>query len=380
MSYYLITLTPTGRFFFGGDMTFQVQNDTDETKKFNSEYASYIIKSNKFPQQTSLLGMLRYLILSNDSTAFDRQKNEIIKYDKAAELIGDSGFCVNGGNDFKHIQSIYPCFLRVKQNNADWIDLLPAPKDFGYKVSFDNTMESIVNGITKPTPVISGYDPKEWKEPLYIGTKQPLKESEIFSEDSRIGISKNHTGVTDTEAFYKQISYRLGKTTSGEENEIQNKFCFAFYAEIDDKTDLTQPKYNGSLVTIGGDNSQFILNAEKIESVITKYPENYNNENTETSKGYTCKIVLLSDSYLSKDKANECLFALSDYVHFKFLETSINVKNYSILSKEVKRSKRYYLYQKGSVFYCTEEQAQQLEEALNNPGFKKIGYNSYQKI
>lgn len=378
MSYYLITLTPTGKFFFGGDMTFTVQNDTDETKKFNSENASYIIKSNKFPQQTSLLGMLRFLILSNNQTAFNRQKNTIIDHDKAAELIGDSGFCINGKNDFKRIQSISPCFLRVKQNDSDWIDLLPAPKDFGYIISFDNTMQSIVNGNAKPTPCIKGYNPKIWKESLYIGSGQPLTESEVFSEDSRIGISKNYSGKTDDEAFYKQISYRLGKKESDKEDKNQNKFCFAFYAEID--TDLTLPEYNGSLVTLGGDNSQFILNAVEASSVKTEYPENYNNDNAETPKTYACKIVLLSDSYLSKDNANNCLFALSDYVHFKFLETKINVGNYSILSKEVKRSKRYYLYRKGSVFYCTEEQAQQLEEALKNPSFEKIGYNSYQKI
>ena len=67
MSNYLITLTPTGRFFFGGDMTFKVgRKDKNE---FNEQFSSYIIKSAMFPQQTSLLGMLRFLILSNDTTA-----------------------------------------------------------------------------------------------------------------------------------------------------------------------------------------------------------------------------------------------------------------------------------------------------------------------
>lgn len=60
---YKITLTPVDKFFFGGDMTFQV--GTNEKDSFNEQFSSYIIRSAMFPQQTSLLGMLRFLILRN---------------------------------------------------------------------------------------------------------------------------------------------------------------------------------------------------------------------------------------------------------------------------------------------------------------------------
>ena len=69
MSKYIIKLIPTGRFFFGGDMTFTIgkQKETDKSKGekdsyqiYNEEFSSYIISSLKFPQQTSLLGMLRF--------------------------------------------------------------------------------------------------------------------------------------------------------------------------------------------------------------------------------------------------------------------------------------------------------------------------------
>ena len=66
MGKYKVTLTPLGKYFFGGDMTFRVEGKND----YNEQFGSYIIHSSRFLQQTSLLSMLRYLILSN-SDAFD---------------------------------------------------------------------------------------------------------------------------------------------------------------------------------------------------------------------------------------------------------------------------------------------------------------------
>ena len=51
MSKYIIKLTPTGRFFFGGDMTFSVGEQPDDKnkkkdfQKHNEKFSSYIIPS-----------------------------------------------------------------------------------------------------------------------------------------------------------------------------------------------------------------------------------------------------------------------------------------------------------------------------------------------
>ena len=63
MSKYQITLTPIDKCCFGGDMTFMVGNKEDD--EFNEKFSSYIIRSSLFPQQTSLLGMLRFFVLRN---------------------------------------------------------------------------------------------------------------------------------------------------------------------------------------------------------------------------------------------------------------------------------------------------------------------------
>ena len=65
---YLVTLKPIDKFFFGGDMTFAIPEGNKERKEANRSFSSYIIRSMPFPQQTSLLGMLRFLLLRKRSS------------------------------------------------------------------------------------------------------------------------------------------------------------------------------------------------------------------------------------------------------------------------------------------------------------------------
>ncbi|MCC8133608.1 MAG: hypothetical protein LIP04_08525 [Tannerellaceae bacterium] len=85
----LITLEPLGRLFFGGEKSFKRENED-----FDSEHSSYIIHSEQFPQQTSLLGMLRFVVLSADQNVFERGSIPEGKRMDAARLIGYTGFSV----------------------------------------------------------------------------------------------------------------------------------------------------------------------------------------------------------------------------------------------------------------------------------------------
>ena len=53
MSRYIVELKPIGSFFFGGE----------RTMRFDKEEINNIVQSKKFPQQTSILGMLRKEVL-----------------------------------------------------------------------------------------------------------------------------------------------------------------------------------------------------------------------------------------------------------------------------------------------------------------------------
>lgn len=115
-------------------MTFKVSDKND----YNERYSSYVIQSGQFPQQTSLLGMMRFLLLSNSSEAFDTINLKIISTEKAREIIGAQGFVITkdyASNNFEKIKNISPCFLEMSVNEGVWTTLLPAPKDYGYNVS-----------------------------------------------------------------------------------------------------------------------------------------------------------------------------------------------------------------------------------------------------
>lgn len=370
---YKISLTPLGKYFFGGDMTFKVANRS----QYNEQYGSYIIRSNQFPQQTSLLGMMRFLLLSNHASAFDKDINKIISAEEAGKLIGQRGFVITNDyekNDYGLIKNISFCFLEISEKQGARQALLPAPKDYGYDVNFDASIQVIFNEQHTPMPVIMGYNPKEYKELVFLKDNQPVPSSQLFVEDVRIGIEKKYDGKTveNDNSFYKQIYYRLG------DDKWTGKIHFAFYVEVDDTIDLTQRPYQKSIVSLGGDNSSFVFEAFPCTGeVLVTYADNYNAPHT---WGADYKVVLLSDAYLLRSEVKECIYAISDVKSFRFLQTTVTTKNYTILSSDSLRSEKYYLYEKGSVFYCTKEQLNNFLVALNKNCFRQIGYNTCQVI
>ncbi|MBK9227474.1 MAG: hypothetical protein IPL67_10580 [Ignavibacteria bacterium] len=98
----LIKLYPYERFFFGGENTFGENN------------TNYMVRSEFFPQQTSLLGLLRYQILLKAGDDIFKD-NRIIDKDGAAKLIGEKSFDPTSTNDFKKIKCISPVFVSIRR-------------------------------------------------------------------------------------------------------------------------------------------------------------------------------------------------------------------------------------------------------------------------
>lgn len=369
MSKYLISLTPTGKFFFGNDTTFPIGQEKDEKfKKHNEQFSSYIVHSNYFPQQTSLLGMLRFLLLSN-SNAFDKSKQSIISGQDifVTKLIGKQSFVVNDKeclNDFGNITSISPCFLQMRQRD-EWTNLFPAPMDYKYVVNFEKTHDGIINGQKKNIPTIEGYNPKEMREPIFLNEKMELTLSDVFSEDIRVGINKDYSGVTKDTAFYKQINLRFGRAQK-KVTENAREFRFAFVAEVEQ--DMTI--YNGHIVSLGADGSTFVI--EAIDGDVTQYTPSHHDNN---------RVVLLSDAFIEDVAAEKAKYAITQTQPFRFLRTTINTTNYNVLSQAVTRSGRFSLYKRGSTFYFNDlTEVENFKEALDSKKeFVQIGYNIYNK-
>lgn len=366
MNKYLIRLAPLGKYFFGGDMTFQVGKDTDETyKAYNESYSSYIIESSRFPQQTSLLGMMRYLLLTKSSDVFSMQRNRIISREKASDLIGRSSFRVvnpscYAKNNFGQIHAIGPCFL-VKEGEY----YLPVPKDYKLEICFQNAKTASYNGRELRVPEIANYNPKDHNDDFYFNTStgEVVKGNDIFIKDTRIGINKNYRGKSDENGFYKQISYRLA-----------DGYCFGFVVDTTFDLDLCRSE----IVSLGGDGSRFSLSAVRLAETDSGLPSYQKISEKLNAIAPFCRVVLLSESLIDPNWIDTCVFSITDTVPFRFLQTSVETtKDYSILSKDATRSVKYHLYRKGSVFYFEgKEQAEAFSKAIAERGdFHEIGYN-----
>lgn len=359
MSKYLVKLLPLGKFFFGGDMTFKV-NDKE------TAFSSYIIHSFMMPQQTSILGMMRFLILSNNTEAFDRKGNCIKDVNKAKVLIGEKGFSVDPSNhsrrNYQSVQKIGACFLWNTDTNKPFFK---GAKDIDLQIGKESVVNATINMIPVRIPKIDikkgnetqSFTGKDYLNNYYISLDgEKLNESQIFKEDTRIGINKSYTGKTESEAFYKQVSYRL-----------KENFCFAFEVEVVDSIDLTV--YNKQVVKLGADDSSFVFEAERIEKV--DYPVSKED----------LRVVLLSDTYLPDISNCNLLFAITDVRPFRFLSmaNSTNAQDYNVKYKSSRSDKRYDLYQAGSVFYFKDEKDKKdfCERIDSYQEFKQIGYNQY---
>lgn len=384
MSNILITLTPMGKFFFGGDMRFGIGNESHD-----KQYYSYIIHSSMMPQQTSLLGMLRFLLLSNNEDLFDSRANHIKagKKTQADELIGEKSFWVDKKHEkgeFGLIQDIGPCFL-YKEGKAYFRS--PADENelnvkFPSKEKKDDNESPIIEAyINKKKVVIPSikckdedgrkwvdYTGKHFVEYSYASSEEDsIKEDELFIKDIRIGINKSYAGKVEDSAFFKQISYRL-----------KEGFRFAFTARIKMDMKEVQERYDGKLVTLGADSSAFVLNVYS-EDKIPAFPKNNDD----------CKIVLLSDAYLLSDDLEKVIYGITDARPFRFLHASNNEdsKNYNIVHNMNCQKdkfvflceKRYDLFKAGSVFYFEKKEDTKtfIEKIEFFKEFRQIGYNQY---
>lgn len=356
MSKYLVTLKPVDKFFFGGDMTFEVAGKDGHNKKFKS----YIIESAKFPQQTSLLGMLRFLLLRK-SPYFENGK--ITDKDGAAGLIGEHSFEVNNTDDFGKIKSLSGCFIRDRLNCLDYA-FAPFTQDFSL---YDTNRVGSVNGVEIRLPAVVGFTAKSGYTKYLLSAKGKRKIDDVFVEDRRIGINRNiSTGLTEDSALYKQISYRFKDFDKENVKRIAD-YCFAFYVEVDE--DMTSAKYNGEVVSVGADGSQFIISFER------------GGTDNRLSLSRNNMLVLQSPAYLIRDALKLSSFFVTETIPFRFLKTTVDTDDYTVYSKTLQRSEKYELYAPGSVFFFeTQENVRAFEEQLKSAEeFVRIGFNEYSK-
>jgi CRISPR-associated protein Cmr3 len=381
----LIQLAPLSDFFFGGEATFgQGQNQ------------HYYVRSNPWPQQTTLLGMLRYELLKSAPLAFDLAKDKITNPDEADNLIGRLGFDGSHTKPFGIVDGISPVFLLSPSGIPHFMRskmcLEGAEKTFlvkktGFKVSNllsdaaatpnDNKehyqlMQTLVkdgdpeayNGKTEFEAHLIGSD----------GTIVPM--DEVFKTIHQVHNRKEYDGSTDDSGFFKQDMFRLA-----------TGWRFAFLAAFNEA--LPEAFGTQRQVQLGGERRFFALNIGTppdehfknihFEGHIFKGFEQLYGNDTDTANSELAQVLLLNDAQVAASINEHAAFVHSAVTPFRHLNTNMKDPNDSFQADKTPKSVRRNLLQRGSVFYT--KTPENIEQHIQQQhAFQRIGYNYFKTI
>jgi len=385
---FVITLRPLNPYYFGGYHT------------FGEEGRQYYVKSLLLPQQTSLLGLLRYVLLKQRGLLKHSNNNP-----ENVQLIGTNGFNeIKGLNNYGAIQSISPVFILKNNSTA----LLPQTKDWFIMVEGDSKRiecvqmdwdNKLMQGCSEkyhrslPWLTLDGkpFTDKYSKARLWVANDGITTYQEMYQDTYTA-----HSGVQNG-VFY--VRKQTGNTKNGEIIEHQDDsfyiqddsfyiqdyynlvegFQFAFYLELD--TDVFEWDRTKDILPFGGEQSMFELNVFEPEqcSFATDFEKLFESAIFQHQAQRTKNALLLtSDAYLSLDVLNCVDFAITDCVPFNYLKYQAD-HDYSKanISPAIKQ-RQIQLVERGSIFYA--DDLSNLIGKLNNPAWQQIGYNHYKQL
>lgn len=327
----LVTLTPTDSFFFGGEQTFG-----------KGEGRNFYAESRYFPQQTSIVGLIRHALFEAGQQAH----------------FGKS-FVVGVTNDFGWLKGTSPIFIQHETKSMG-LPMRLVEDDIPKSEATTNTQIDFGNGF-QDAVIVEGYIEKTGTKDQIVfedGSKEDY--DAIFRKVIKTGIARDRKEHTTIEGmFYRQLFYRM-----------KAGYSFAVYVTGDEQL---FPILEGRNMPFGG---------EKVNFVLTVQEEGIFSSDFLRKSMTDDQIVLTSDAYVSESIYKQCALAMADTLSFRNIVTPTN--SYSArLDKKKNESYRYKsgkftLLKRGAVLFPKGNTAYQaIIEALENKQFKDIGYNHF---
>lgn len=359
MNNYQIKLTPVNAYFFGGE---KHSAKKKEPGKFEMDY---YVQSELYPQQTTLLGALRYYLLMKNNLLSPAKDG---KTAQANELIGEKSFLYGFIDDkgvteqnFATIKSISPLYFQKE-------DIYFSGQEQKYIVApFDYEFELVSHYGNYQ---MKGYKAKEGYNPKLINLKDNstfkfFKDDKdendtdfVFIKHETVGNKKGDKGKSEDDGFYKQVMYKLNKGWS-----------FAF--DIETNCDLSNDK---QFITIGAEQQLFVFEVNDCANNITNFQ-------LDLRPRLKPAIYCISDCFVNEKIWEHTIFAINENVSFRNLQSSNSSKNYSSFSKGYSRGNRYNLLKRGSVLYFqNESEMKKAQNLFNNKNAENIGFNNIQTI
>lgn len=359
---YLARLTPVGKYYFGSENTFNA-----EDKASGLPGTNYLVRSRQYPQQTTLLGMMRYALLQQYGL-LGKPKTDWF------EVIGPNSFRgIERDDDNKLtqtwglIESISPLF--IMHNGYKY---LPAGLTTQYytkegysrhteiKLTATERANTLNNYGADKFYLFDEYDVKQYTKTIWkaAGAGTLLNPDDIFTENFQVGITKSRAGNSDNDAFYKEYFYQLN-----------GGYSFGFYVNTN------QPLQNFDepfIIQSGGDQSLFQLR-------LTPADDDIFFATAPVGKG---KFTLLSDAWChSGDILPLCYACITQNVDFRYLKTSTATQRYHNISPGtagMQKSGKMNLLERGSVLFTSNAAALAavLSHANARP-YTNAGFNYY---
>ncbi|WP_026022403.1 type III-B CRISPR module-associated Cmr3 family protein [Clostridium senegalense] len=398
MSRYLVKLKPIDSFFFGGEKVFDFYDGKKPLK-------NNIVKSREFPQQTSILGMIRKEILVLNSCIKEKWDYSKEQQKENDRLIGERSFNIADENqDFGIINSVSPVFIIEETKGSDKF-LIKIPKDHNVNNSHDKYIPfkfnddkgnclKVKTNLAEEVYLPIDFEAKKGlsEDFMDIKTGEIVSKNKIFIKDCSIGIKLGENHKTENNSLFRLEKYKFNYDSN---YERADKF-FAFILDIEEEEGKITFENYKNIVALGGEGSHFFISFEKINfdikdkiDFINKAKNDFTikerisvttnkEEIKEIKRVY--KIILLSDTYISKDiYEKNCNYSISTKIDFR----SLRSENYNILKdknyyKRFERSEsRYSFIEKGSVLFATKDNYNTLIKNISNSKFQKIGYNIF---
>ncbi len=356
MKSYLVTLEPLGDYFFGGEVTFG-----------DAWTQNYLVRSNELPQQSALMGLIRYKILENNNLlsydAEDQSTKELV-----ADLIGENGVDVdNPATSYGVIKGISPVFLtdgkqyytptpldhKIKEDKND--SNCPV-REGDYNVSFGVSKCYWGKEIKNCLPEIKNYDQKNYCSYKYWSDDKGvvLKDSPFVYRE-QVGITKNDNSSDGKDAFFKQtlISLNYGM-----------KFAFSVSIDVEKLQSKSKSLLSGSsMVFFGGNRSIFRMEIEE-KSV------DWSNIFGDLHKDG--RLLCLGDALLSGDIRADSDFIWGMSKPWRFMKNSVSEKH---SWGKPSKTNIYHLQSRGSVIFGKTEYLDDLKKS--SLGLNIIGLNYF---
>lgn len=346
----LVKMTPIEPYAFGTDQKFQYPDQKSTGKE------SYFVKSRTVPEQTTILGMLRFMILSKKGILrSDFQYNEEQRIQMARCIGSDSFRFGQEKQDFGYIHSISPVFLMDREGSyyvKNPFHNMEQKKGYKPMELSDETVETSFGRLRLPKE--EEYHAKEGHASGYYNLDKGHIHKDLFTPMIVPGNHKNDK-TSDDDCFFKRELICLKKG-----------YCFAVFVDADEL-------FQTDIVSMGLGGCRFLVTSEADRE------DDLESRTKAAFAGNRCGddnvwLYALSDLVIQSyhNPNTYKTFCIVEQKQMRNLETRYTEQ---IRHRKLRLSERQMnMIQSGSVFF------ERCDLDIDNENCRQIGYNRIVKL